>query len=192
MNIFRAKQDGWVKFMEDDKVKDSKTHLIFLPAALALFVLTGCSSVKSTKEPSVSDVVAQVTTDDNSAPQPSSALPRRPINRLSARSSSIWVSHLTVREPIPQGVQAQASQPEERPVVVSARLSQRSEPATKKPERPKAASLSRRTASVDDRLKAVLSGRNPSGESTVNDALVEVIAATEIADDNTDEESSTK
>ena len=180
-------------------MKDSKKHYIFVQAALVSFVLGGCSSVKSTREPTVSEAVAQVITaaeiagEDDIAKEPSLALAGSSFSHMSARSNSVWISHMTVKEPIAQGVQRHASQANDRLDIESTRQSQRSKRVTRKPEGPTVASQRRRTASVDDTLKAVLSGRNPTGESTVRDALSEVIAAPEMAgDDDTDEESSIK
>ena len=177
-------------------MKDSKQHHIFILAALVSFVLAGCSSVKSTKEPSVRDVVVQVTTDDNKVEEPSLVTSDRSISRSSVRSNSVWTSHVMVNEPVAQGVQGHVLQANDRLDGESPRPPQWSEPVTRKPEEPKAASQSHSTVSVGDALTEVLSGINTTRESTVRNVVVEVIAAVEVvdgdADNDPDEESPKK
>lgn len=169
-------------------MKDSKKHYIFVLAALVSFVVAGCSSVKSSKEPIVRDAVADVIAApdmlaDDIATGPSLALVGRSNSHLSARSNSVWISQMIVTEPIPQGTQRPVSQPRERITMESPRQSQPSQPVRTISEEPKVVSPSRRTASVDDRLKKVLSGRNTTSGSTVRDALSGVIVIPETADD---------
>ena len=169
-------------------MKDSKKHYIFVLAALVTFVATGCSSLRSAREPSVRDTVADVIAADEMladdiATGPSLALVGRSNSHLSARSNSVWISQMIVTEPIPQGTQRPVSQPRQRITMEPPRQSQPIQPVRTISEEPKAAPPSRRAASVDDRLKKVLSGRNTTGGSTVRDALSGVIVIPETADD---------
>jgi len=155
-------------------MKDSKKHRIFVQAALVLFVLAGCSSVKSTKEPSM-------TSADRSVGYPS------------VRSNSVWTSSIMVKEPIPQGVQGHVLQANNVLDTESARQSQSSKRVTRRPEGAKVASQIGAEGSVGDALDKVLSGRNASKDPTVMNAVEEVTTAPETADDeNKDEESPTK
>lgn len=171
-------------------MKDSKKHYIFVLAALVTFVAAGCSSLRSAREPSVRDTVADVIAADEMladdiATGPSLALVGRSNSHLSARSNSVWISQMIVTEPIPQGTQRQRPipQPRQRITMEPPRQSQPIQPVRTISEEPKAAPPSRRAASVDDRLKKVLSGRNTTGGSTVRDALSGVIVIPETAND---------
>jgi hypothetical protein len=183
------------EFTEKTNMKNSKKYQILIQAALMSFVLAGCSSFKTTKEPSVRDTIAEViaasemSDEDNTAKEPSLTLTGRSPDNSNYRSNSVWMSVTTVTEPAAQG---RASQASDRLDKKSTRQSQLSKRTRSRPEGPKAASQSRQTASVDDTLKMVLSGRNTTGESTVMDALLQVIPATQTADDDADEDSSTK
>ena len=179
-------------------MKNTRKYQMLIQAALVSFVLAGCSSFKTTKEPSVRDAIANViaasemSDEDNTAKEPSLTLTGRSPDNSNYRSNSVWMSVTTVTEPASRAERARASQANKRPDIKSTRQSQWSNRAKSRPEGRKAASQSRRTASVDDTLKMVLSGRNPSGESTVMDALSQVIPATQKAGDDTNKESPTK
>jgi len=155
-------------------MKDSKKHRIFVQAALVLFVLAGCSSVKSTKEPSM-------TSADRSVGYPS------------VRSNSVWTSSIMVKEPIPQGVQGHVLQANNVLDTESARQSQSSKRVTRRPEGAKVASQRGAEGSVGDALDKVLGGRSTTKEPTVMNTVGEVITTTEIpGNENTNKESPTK
>ena len=169
-------------------MKNLVKHLTFVQAVLVLFVLTGCSSINTTQKTGVGDAVAEITGDDNIDEKPSSVLMDRSTDRLSARSNSVWLSHVTVKYLAAQGVWDRAIQGNDRLDMESTRKSQLSKQVRRRPE-PKIASQRRHTVSVSDALKEVLSRSNTPRRSTVGNALSEVITATEMGDDETDEDS---
>ena len=83
-------------------MKNSTKHLIFVQVVLVSFVLVGCSSVNTTKEPTVSVAVAgvigavEMSGKDNLTKEPSSVLVGSSPANLHFRSNSVWISHKVV------------------------------------------------------------------------------------------------
>jgi len=175
-------------------MKNLVKHLTFVQAVLVLFVLVGCSSINTTQKTGVGDAdaevisAAEITGDDNIDEKPSSLLMDRSTGRSSARSNSVWLSRVTVKYLAAQGVWDRAIQDNDRLDKESTRKSQLSKRVRRRAE-PKIASQRRHTVSVSDALKEVLSRSNTPRRSTVGNAPSEVITATEMGDDDTDEDS---
>jgi hypothetical protein len=177
-------------------MKNSTKHLILVQAALVSLLLAGCSSVNTTQKSTVSDVVGEVTRNDNIAEEPSKVLVGYSIADSPVRSNSVWTSHKIVKEPIPQGLQGHVLQANDTPDVKPTRPSQLSKRATTQPKRRYSASPKRQNVMVGDALKEVfgssrktseVSGVNHTiKESIVMDAVVQVIGK-----DSKDEEQPT-
>ena len=88
--------------MENVEMKNSTKNLILVQVVLVSLVLVGCSSVNTTKEPTVSDAVAEVIAtvemsgEDNVAKEPSSVLVSPSSVNSHFRSNSVWMSHKIV------------------------------------------------------------------------------------------------
>ena len=179
--------------MESAKMKKSTKYLTFVQAALVSFVLVGCSSVNTTQEPTVRDVVGKVTRNDKKTEEPSIALVGYSTAHLPVRSNSVWTSRWIVKEPIPQGLQGYVLQANDTADTQSTRQSRFNQRVTTRPKRRHSASPRRQNVLVGDALKEVfgsdptieeVSGSNhTTKESVVMDAVVQVIG-----DDNKDEE----
>ena len=160
-------------------MKNLTNHLILVQAALVSFILLGCSSINTTKEPSVRDAVAavitavEITGDDNVDVEPSLALVGGSNNHFSARSSSVWISRMTVIEPAAQKVQRHALQSNDKLDIESMIQSQLNERETKRPEGLNVSSYRHHTVSVVDALEELFSGSNTTREPNVNDATAE-------------------
>ena len=152
---------------------------MFVQAALVSFVLLGCSSINTTKESSVRDAVAEVITaveitgDDNVDVEPSLALVGSSNNHFSARSSSVWISRMTVIEPAAQKVQRHALQSNDKLDIESMIQSQLNERETKRPEGVNVSLYRHHTVSVVDALEELFSGSNTTREPNVKDATAE-------------------
>jgi hypothetical protein len=171
-------------------------HLTHVQVAMMSLILLGCSSINTTEELTVSDAFAEViaatemTGDDNIGEEPSSALMSRSTNYYSARSNSVWISRVTVKDLAAQGVWDHEIESNNKLDTKSTRKSLLSQLLRGIYERPKVAS--RYPVSVGAALKEVLSDSNTLREPAVRNPLTEVTASTEMADEETDEESSHK
>ena len=155
-------------------MKDSRKHYLFVLAGLASFILAGCSSLRSAKEPSTTSA-------------------DRPIASQYVRSNSVWTSARTVEQPIPQGVQGHVLQANNVLDAESADRAPSRKRLAKKTDGRKVTSQKRAEGSVGDALDNVLGGRSATQQPTVMNAVEEIITATEIADnENKNEEPPTK
>ena len=173
-------------------------ELTFVQAMLTSLLLVGCSSVNTTEDRTVNDALAGVITtveipsDDNLDEAPSSAMIAYSPNYYSTRSNSVWISRVSVRDLAAQGVWDDAIPRNDRLDKKSTRKSQLTKRVSSRPEELKIDSQEHHAALVDNALKEVLRARKIPKGSTVRNVLTEVIAATEMADDDPGEESSPK
>ena len=135
------------------KMKNLIKCLTFVPAVLMLFVLAGCSSINTTKEITMAG---------------------RSISHLSARSNSVWISRITLREPAVQGGQRYALQNNEMLDIESIMKSQLNERETKRSDGLNVSSHRHHTVTVVDALMEVFSGGNTTKEPVLKEATVEV------------------
>lgn len=134
-------------------MKNSIKYLTFVPAMLMLFVLVGCSSIDTTQKITIAG---------------------RSISHLSARSNSVWISRITLRESAVQGGQKYALQENDKLDIEAMIESQLNERETKISEGLHVSSHRRHTVSVVDALKEVFSGSNTTQEADVKEATMEV------------------
>lgn len=135
--------------------KDLKKHCILIHAALVLFVLAGCSSIKSAEKPS-----------------------------SSFRTNSVWSSSMTAKELVPQNIEGVVLQAGNMHDTGSAQRSQSSKPVMNKSEGRKVASQKRSADTVGGSLDKVLSVHSETKYSTVMGALEGVITIPETAEED--------
>ena len=174
-------------------MKNSTKHLIVAQVALACWLLAGCSSVKTTQDPTVRDIVGKVTHNDTTPQEPSEALVGYSTAHSPVRSNSVWTSRRIVTEPIAQGVQGTVLQADDTLDVKPTHPSRFNKRATTPAKRPYHASPRRPNVLVGDALKEVFGSSHTINEvsdsshtvkeSVVMDAVVQVIGS-----DNKDKE----